>query len=97
MKKTAVLINTSRGPVVNEEELVAALKNGEIWGAGLDVFEHEPELTPGLAELRNVVILPHVASATVATRNNMGLMAARNIVAAMLGEIPPNLVNKLAE
>lgn len=97
MKKTAVLINTSRGPVVNEEELVAALETGEIWGAGLDVLEHEPELTPGLAELQNVVILPHVASATIATRNNMGLMAARNIVAAMLGEIPPNLVNRLAK
>jgi len=94
MKNTAILINTSRGPVVNEQELVAALKSGEIWGAGLDVFENEPELTHGLAELTNVVILPHVASATVETRVNMGLVAARNIVAAMQGEVPPNLVNR---
>lgn len=67
MKNTAILINTSRGPVVNETDLVVALKSGEIWGAGLDVFENEPKLAPGLAELTNVVILPHVASATVET------------------------------
>lgn len=94
MKNTAILINTSRGPVVNEPELVAALKSGEIWGAGLDVFENEPELAPGLAELKNVVILPHVASATVETRSNMGLVAARNIVAAVQGEVPQNLINR---
>ncbi|MDU4961432.1 MAG: D-glycerate dehydrogenase [Sporomusaceae bacterium] len=94
MKNTAILINTSRGPVVDEQALVAALQAGEIWGAGLDVFENEPELAPGLAELKNVVILPHVASATIETRVNMGLVAARNIVAAMKGETPPDLVSR---
>ncbi|MBS4026178.1 MAG: D-glycerate dehydrogenase [Clostridia bacterium] len=94
MKKTAVLINTARGPVVDEKALVTALKNRELWGAGLDVFEHEPELEPGLAELDNVVIIPHIASATIETRTNMGLMAVRNIIAAMKGEEPPTLVNK---
>lgn len=95
MKKTAILINTSRGPVVDEQALVEALKTRQIWGAGLDVFENEPKLAPGLAELKNVVILPHVASATVETRTNMGFVAARNIVAAMQGKMPPNLVNKI--
>jgi lactate dehydrogenase-like 2-hydroxyacid dehydrogenase len=79
---------------VDEKALVRALKSGEIWGAGLDVFENEPELEPGLAELENVVILPHIASATIETRTNMGLIAARNIIAAMKGEEPPTLVNK---
>jgi lactate dehydrogenase-like 2-hydroxyacid dehydrogenase len=94
MKKTAILINTARGPIVDEQALVTALKNREIWGAGLDVFEHEPELDPGLAELDNVVIIPHIASATIETRTKMGLIAAQNIIAAMKGEEPPTLVNK---
>ena len=81
MKKTAVLINTSRGPVVDEKDPVKALKEGEIWGAGLDVFENEPALEPELAELDNVVIVPHIASATIETRTKMGLMAAENILA----------------
>ena len=93
MKRTAVLINTSRGPVVDEKALVRALQNGEIWGAGLDVFENEPEFEPELAGLSNVVLLPHIASATIETRTNMGLMAAENIVAAAAGKLPPNLVN----
>lgn len=93
MKKTAVLINTSRGPVVDEKALVKALKEGEIWGAGLDVFENEPELEPGLAELDNVVIVPHIASATIETRTNMGLIAARNIVQFFKGEKPETCVN----
>lgn len=93
MKRTAVLINTSRGPVVDEKALVRALQNGEIWGAGLDVFENEPEFEPELAGLSNVVLLPHIASATIETRTNMGLMAAKNIVAAAAGKLPPNLVN----
>lgn len=94
MKKTAILINTSRGPVVDEKALVAALKNGDIWGAGLDVFENEPAVESGLTECENAVLLPHVASATIDTRTNMGLIAVRNILAAMNGEMPPTLVNK---
>ena len=93
MKNTAVLINTSRGPVVDEKALVKALKNGDIWGAGLDVFENEPELEPGLAELDNVVIVPHIASATIDTRTNMGLIAARNITAVLEGRKPETCVN----
>jgi len=93
MKKTAVLINTSRGPVIDEKALVEALKNGDIWGAGLDVFENEPELEPGLAELDNVVIVPHIASATIDTRTNMGLIAARNIIAVLEGRKPETCVN----
>jgi glyoxylate reductase len=93
MKPTAYLINTSRGPVVDEEALVQALKEGRITGAGLDVYEEEPKLAPGLAELDNVVLLPHVGSGTIETRTKMSLMAAENILAALRGERPPNLVN----
>lgn len=93
MKKTAVLINTSRGPVVDEKALVNALKNGEIWGAGLDVFENEPEIDPGLKLLDNVVILPHIASATIETRTNMGLAAVRNIISVLKGGAPESCVN----
>jgi lactate dehydrogenase-like 2-hydroxyacid dehydrogenase len=93
MKKTAVLINTSRGPVVDEKALVKALKKGDIWGAGLDVFENEPELEPGLAELDNVVIVPHIASATIETRSNMGIIAAKNIIAVLTGGKPETCVN----
>jgi lactate dehydrogenase-like 2-hydroxyacid dehydrogenase len=94
MKQTSILINTSRGPVVDEKALVHALNSGEIWGAGLDVFENEPEVEPGLADCANAVLLPHVASATIDTRTSMGLIAVRNILAAMKGEVPPTLVNK---
>jgi lactate dehydrogenase-like 2-hydroxyacid dehydrogenase len=93
MKKSAILINTSRGPVVDEKALVKALKEGEIWGAGLDVYEKEPEMEPGLAELDNVVVVPHIASATIDTRTNMGLMAVKNILAYFNGENPPQTVN----
>lgn len=92
MKKTAVLVNTSRGPVVDEAALRDALKKGDIFAAGIDVWENEPNLTPGLAELENIVITPHTASATVEARDNMSRVAAENIIVALKGEQPPNLV-----
>lgn len=92
MKKTAVLVNTARGPVVDEGALLNALQKGDIFAAGIDVWENEPQLTPGLAELENIVLTPHTASATVETRANMSQVAAQNIVAALKGEEPPNLV-----
>ena len=87
------LINTSRGPVVDEEALVEALREGKIAGAGLDVYENEPVLTPGLTGLRNVVLLPHVGSATIETRTRMGLKAAENLLAGLRGKRPPNCLN----
>ena len=93
MKNTAVFINTSRGPVVDEKALAQALKNGEIWGAGLDVFENEPDIEPELIGLENVVIVPHIASATIETRTNMGLIAANNIIKVLNGDIPENCIN----
>lgn len=93
MKPTAILINTSRGPVVDERALVAALKAGTIKGAGLDVFEDEPAMAPGLAELDNAIVVPHIASASVETRTRMATMAAENLLAMLKGEPIPNLVN----
>lgn len=93
MKPTSILINTARGPVVDEKALVRALKEKRIWGAGLDVYEREPELEPGLPELDNVVIPPHLGSATYETRDKMGIMAAENILAALAGKTPPNCLN----
>ena len=88
MKPTAHLVNTSRGPVVDEAALTQALRSGTIAGAGLDVFEHEPVLEPGLIELENVVLLPHLGSATIETRTAMGVLAAQNAVAVLAGEPP---------
>ena len=93
MKPTAYLINVARGPVVDEKALLAALRSGTIAGAGLDVYEHEPALTPGLVELENVVLLPHVGSATLETRFKMASLAAENLVAGLEGAVPPNLLN----
>jgi len=90
MKPSAYLINTSRGPVIDEAALVDALKNKVIKGAALDVYENEPALSPGLAELSNVVITPHAASATEETRSKMAELAALNIIAVAEGKIPPN-------
>ncbi|HEV8681960.1 MAG TPA: D-glycerate dehydrogenase [Actinomycetota bacterium] len=96
MKHTAVLVNTSRGPVIDEAALVDALRRGEIFGAGLDVFENEPQVHPGLLELDNVVVIPHLGSATVETRDAMGFLAVENLHAALQGRRPPTLVNPQA-
>lgn len=93
MKKTAYLINTSRGPVIDEKALVKALKNKQIAGAALDVFEKEPKLMPGLKRLDNVILTPHIASASIETREKMAVMAAQNIIDALEGGKPKNLVN----
>jgi lactate dehydrogenase-like 2-hydroxyacid dehydrogenase len=92
MKSSACLINTSRGPVVDEAALVDALKNNRIAGAGLDVFEQEPALSEGLADFPNVVLTPHTASATIEARSAMSRVAAENILAFLKGETPPNKV-----
>jgi glyoxylate reductase len=94
MKKTAVLINTSRGPVIDEAALVRALKSGRIAGAGLDVYENEPRLEPGLSGLDNAVLLPHLGSATLETRTRMSVMASENLISGLSGELPVHLVNK---
>ncbi len=93
MKPNAILINTSRGPVVDEAALVDALKAHKIAGAGLDVYEREPAIHPGLIKLPNVVLAPHIASGTVRTRSEMSAMAARNMATAVRGGRPPNLLN----
>lgn len=93
MKRTAILINSTRGGVVDDAALIEALKAGVLRGAGLDVFENEPKLNPGFLELKNVVLAPHIGSSTEATRRAMAMTAAKNLVAALHGETPPNLVN----
>jgi len=92
MKSTAYLINTARGPIVDEQALVDALKSGQIAGVGLDVFEHEPKVNPGLLELDNAVLIPHLGSATVETRAAMADIAATNALAILDGKTAPNLV-----
>jgi len=93
MKSSSFLINTSRGPVVNETDLVKALKNNMIKGAALDVYENEPKLTPGLIDLDNVVLLPHMGSGTIETRTKMASMATENLLAGLKGKTPPNCLN----
>lgn len=93
MKPTAVLVNSSRGPVIDEAALVDALRTGEIFAAGLDVFEKEPEVHPGLLELDNAVVIPHLGSATVETRDAMGMLAVENLTEALEGRRPPSLLN----
>ena len=93
MKRSAVLINIARGGIVDDSALARALKERRIWAAGLDVYEDEPKVNPALFELDNVVLSPHIASATEPTRQAMAMLAAHNCVAALAGEDPPNLLN----
>ena len=93
MKPSAILVNTARGGVVDDEALIDALRSGRIRAAGLDVFEGEPRLNPGFLTLDNAVLAPHVASSTDATRARMAMTAAKNLVAALSGAVPPNLLN----
>lgn len=93
MKSTAILVNTARGPVVDEAALAEALSSGRIFSAGLDVYEHEPEINPALLACENVVLLPHLGSATRATRGRMAEMAATNLIAVLQGRKAPNCVN----
>ncbi len=93
MKSTAILIHAARGGVVDDMALIEALKQRKIAAAGLDVFEGEPKFNPEFLKLANVVLAPHIASATASTRRNMAMLAAKNLVAALTGERPPNLLN----
>lgn len=96
MKKDAILVNIARGPVLDEASLVSALRDGTIRGAGLDVFEDEPRVHPGLLELKAVVLTPHIGSATAATRRSMATLACDAVLAVFAGGRPANLVNPLA-
>lgn len=93
MKRTAYLVNTSRGPVIDEAALVAALEAGKIAGAALDVYENEPQIHAGLVSRDDVVLAPHTASASIETRTKMAMMAVGNVVARFAGERPPNALN----
>jgi glyoxylate reductase len=93
MKDTAYLVNSARGPIIDEAALVDALRAGEIAGAALDVYENEPQVHEGLLDLDNVVLLPHLGSATIETRTAMGVLAAKNAIAVIKGERPPTPVN----
>lgn len=92
MKPTAYLVNTSRGPVIDEKALAKALKECWITGAAIDVFEFEPEITKDLKKLDNIILTPHIASATCETRDKMAILTAENIIAALSGQTPPNLI-----
>lgn len=93
MQDISVIVNTSRGPVVDEEALAEALEDKRIFAAGLDVYEEEPKVHPKLLELENVVLAPHIGSASIETRDKMSILAAKNLLAVLQGETPPNPVN----
>lgn len=93
MKPSAYIVNTSRGPVIKESDLVQALKNKDIAGAALDVYEFEPLMVDGLAGLNNVITVPHIASATISSRNGMAELAAKNLLAMLNGEKGPTCLN----
>ncbi|MEA3422370.1 MAG: NAD(P)-dependent oxidoreductase, partial [Bacillota bacterium] len=92
MKDDAVLINTSRGPIIDEKELISVLKAGKLFGVGLDVYENEPIVPNELIDLENVITLPHIGSATNEARKAMAIIAANNIIQALEGEKPENLI-----
>jgi glyoxylate reductase len=94
MKRGAILINTARGPIVKEDDLVESLRSGHLGGAGLDVFENEPNIHPELIGMENVILTPHIASATVEAREEMCQMAVDGLLSTLSGTIPPNIVNK---
>jgi glyoxylate reductase len=94
MKKTAVLVNTARGPIIDENALLKALSEHWIAGVGLDVYENEPTIAEELLRLTNVVLQPHTGSGTIETRTKMALMAAENMITGLKGGIPPNCINK---
>ena len=93
MRRGSYVVNTSRGPIIREDDLVRALKDGLIAGAGLDVYEREPAMAAGLAGLENVVLAPHLGSATLGTRTKMAHVAVDNLLAVLDGRRPPNCVN----
>lgn len=93
MKETSILINSSRGPVIDEQALIKALQKKWIFGAGLDVYEKEPQVSKALYSLDNVVLLPHIGSATTETRTKMAVMAAENLIQGLNGKRPPNCIN----
>ena len=93
MKKTAHLVNIARGPIVDEPALARALLEGRIAGAGLDVYEKEPEVHPDLLKCPNAVLIPHIGSATIETRTRMGMIAAENLLAGVAGRVPPLALN----
>ena len=95
VKPGACLINTARGEIIDEAALAEALSDGRLKGAGLDVYEQEPSVHPDLFNLENVILLPHIGSATVKTRENMAIMTAENVIAALEGKTPENLVPEM--
>ncbi|MGB3364295.1 MAG: NAD(P)-dependent oxidoreductase, partial [Thermodesulfobacteriota bacterium] len=93
MKPTSIIVNVGRGPIIKEAELASALKDGLIWGAGLDVFEKEPEVNEDLLQLKNTVLVPHIGSASIQTREKMIDMAVTSVDLALSGKVPKYLVN----
>ena len=95
MKKGVYIINTARGEVIDEQAMIHYLKNGQIKGVGLDVYEFEPKVSSELHEMENVILLPHIGSATIETRNKMSEMVAKNVISALDGQVPPNLIPEM--